>query len=108
MPISLQMDPWPRRAVGCLEGPDFVVTLQRQRSFIEPLQQACAPARIDLEMVFFARWRGDGLPFEIDADPPCALGDLDFRGEAVDDLLVDDDRENSVLEAVGEKNVAEA
>ena len=49
------MDPWPRGAVGGLEGPDFVVALQRQRDFIEPLQQAFAPPRIDLETVLSFR-----------------------------------------------------
>src|ERR1700688_2354140 len=102
------MDPWPRGAVGGLEGPDFVVTPQRQRNFIKSLQQARAPARIDLEAVFLARRRDDRLRVEINPDAPGTLGDLDLCGEAVDDFLVDNDRENAVLEAVREKNVAKA
>ena len=50
------MNPRPRGTVGGLEGPDFVVPLQRQRNLIEPLQQALAPPRIDLETVLFSCW----------------------------------------------------
>ena len=102
------MDPRPLGAVGGLEGPDFVVAPQRQRDFVEAFEQSGAAARIDLETMPLSRRRGDGLLLEIDADAPRALGVLDLGGEAIDDLLVDDDRQDAVLEAVGEEDVAEA
>jgi len=49
---------------------------------------------------------GDRLRFQIDADPPSSLRGFDLRGEAIDNLLVDDNRENPVLKAVGEEDVA--
>ncbi len=42
------MDPGPRQPVGSLKAPDFVIALQCQRHLVQPLQQAFAPARIDL------------------------------------------------------------
>src|SRR3982074_1500195 len=36
------------------------------------------------------------------------LGALDLRSKSVNDLFVDNDRKNTVLKAIGEKNVAEA
>ena len=39
---------------------------------------------------------------------PAPLRQFDLRGEAIDDLLVDDDRQDAVLEAVGEEDIAEA
>src|ERR1700761_8087278 len=52
--------------------------------------------------------RGDGLFFQIDADLAGALALLDFSGKAVDDLLVDENRQDAILEAIGEEDVAEA
>ena len=60
------MDPRPRCAVGGLKGPDFVIALQRQRNFVEPLQQAFAPSRINLEPVRLSGRRNDRLFLEID------------------------------------------
>src|SRR5450631_518178 len=102
------MDPGPLRAVRRLKGPNFVVALQRQRDFVETFEQPGAPPRVDLETVPFSRGRGDGLLLQIDADTPCPLRVLDLRRKAVDDLLVDDDGKDSILEAVGEKDIAEA
>jgi len=102
------MDPWPRCAVSGLKGPDLVIPLQRQRNLVEPLQQAFAPPRINLEPVRFSGRRNDRLFLEIDGDAPRALRDRDLRGEPIDNRLVDDDRQNSVLEAVGEEDIAEA
>src|SRR5260370_31757394 len=102
------MDPWPRCAVSDLKGPDFVVALQRQCDFIEPLQQAFATSRINLEPMRLSGRRNDRLFLEIDADAPRALRDLDLRREAIDNRLVDDDRQYAVLETVGEEDVAEA
>src|ERR1700733_11431043 len=55
-----------------------------------------------------SRGRCDRLLFQIDADAPCALAVLDFHRERIYDWLVDHDRENSVLEAVGEEDIAKA
>src|SRR3979409_1199604 len=98
------MDPWPRCAVGGLEGLDFVIALQRQRNFIKPLQQALTSSRIDLKVVRLSGRRNNRLRFEVDADAPRALRDLDLRGETLGDLLVDHDRQNSILEAIGEED----
>src|ERR1700676_3676484 len=102
------MYPRPLCAVGRLKGTDFVVALQRQRDFIETLQQRGAPARVDLEMVPRPRGRDDGLLLQIDANAPCPLGAFDLRGETIDDFLVDHDGENTILKAVREKDVDEA
>src|SRR5438105_2293432 len=102
------MDPRPRGAVGRLKGPDFLVALQRQHHFVEPLQQACAPTRIDFEAVLLSRWRDNHLRLEVDADASRPLRDLDFCGQTIDNLLVDDNRQNSVLETVGKEDVAKA
>src|SRR3954451_16957890 len=102
------MDPWPRGPVGGLEGPDFVVALQRQCDFIEALQQAFAPPGVDVETDLFSRRRDNRLRLEIDADWSCALREFDFGGEAIDDRLIHDDRQYAVLKAVGEEDVAEA
>jgi hypothetical protein len=48
------MYPRPLHAVSRLKGPDFSVALKRQCDFVEPLQQAGATARIDLEAVLLA------------------------------------------------------
>src|SRR4029077_154691 len=101
------MDPWPRRAVGGLEGPNFVVTLQRQHHLIKPLQQAFSPARVYLETMRLSRRRSNRLRLEIDTDPPSALGNFDFRRKAIDYFLVDDDRQYPVLETVGKEDIAE-
>ena len=102
------MDPGPLRAVRRLKGPDFVVALQRQQDFIKTFEQSGSPPRVDLETVSFSRGRRDGLLLQIDADTPCPLRVLDLRRQSIDNLLVDDDGKNSILEAVGEKNIAEA
>src|SRR6202171_41236 len=101
------MDPGPLRAVRRLKGPDFVVALQRQRDLVETFEQPVAPPRVDLETVPFSRGRGDGLLLQIDANTPCPLRVLDLRRKAVDNLLVDHDGKDSILEAVGEKDIAE-
>src|SRR6202048_265797 len=102
------MDPGPRCAISRLKGLDFLVALQCQGDFIETSEQSGAPARIDLEAGPLSCWRGDGLFLEIDADTPCPLCEFDLRGKAVDNLLVDDDGQDSVLKTVGEENVAKA
>src|SRR5436190_22839930 len=102
------MDPRPRCAIGDLEGPDFIIAPQRQCNLVEPLQQALAAARIDFKTVGFASWRSDRLLLQVDADASRALRDFDLRGEAIDNRLVDDDRQNAVLEAVGEEDIAKA
>src|SRR5271155_6134846 len=101
------MDPGPRCPVGCLKGANFLIALQRQCDFVETLQQTFASARVDLEPMLLARWRGNRLPLKIDADPSCALRELYLRSQALDDLLVDDNRKNSVLKAISEEDVAE-
>jgi hypothetical protein len=45
------MNPWPLRAVGRLESPNLLVTLQCRSHLIEPLKQPCPPAWIYLEAV---------------------------------------------------------
>src|SRR5689334_6546141 len=100
------MDPRSRRAVEGLESPDFVVALQRQHHFVEPLEQSFAPTRVYLEAMRLAGRRSDRLFLKIDADASCALGNFDFRGKTIDNLLVNDDRQNSILEAVGEEDIA--
>src|SRR4051794_6684362 len=106
--VSRKMDPRTLRAIRSLERPDFVVAPQRELDLIETVEQPGAPARVDLEMVARSRGRGDGLLVQVDADTPGALGGLDFGGKAVDHRLVDDDRKNAVLEAVGVEDVAKA
>jgi hypothetical protein len=72
-----------------------------------PFEQAGAAARIDLEAVPLAGRRSDRLLLEVDADPAGSLGAFDLRGKAVDDRLVDHNRQDSVLKAVGKENIAE-
>ena len=72
------------------------------------LQQAFAPPGIDLETDLLSCRRYNRLFLEIDADPSCTLREFDFGGEAIDDGLADDDRQNAVLETIGEKDVTEA
>src|SRR5258706_16172235 len=85
MSVPCEMDPRPLRAIGGLEGLDFMLSPQRELDFVEAFQQSGTPARIDLEMVPLAGWRGDGLLFQIDADAPRALRGLDIGGKAIDD-----------------------
>src|ERR1700730_14763546 len=101
------MDPWPRSAVGCLKGANFMIALQRQCDLVEPLQQAFAAARINFEPMLLARWRSDRLPLEVDTNPSGPLCECDLRGQAIDNLLIDDNRKNSVLKAIGKEDVAE-
>ena len=108
LPFSCKMDPGPLRPVGRLKGADFVVALQCQRDFVETFQQAFAPARIDRKLVPLSRRRDDRLLLQVDADAPGPLGLLHLRGKAIDDLLVDDDRQDAVLEAIGKEDVAKA
>src|SRR4051794_12388604 len=95
-------------AVGCLKRRNLMLAPQRQCDFIETFEKSGAAARIDLKTVPHSRWGGNGLLLQIDADAPRALRVLDLRGKTIDNLLVDHDGEDSVLEAVGEENVAEA
>src|SRR5579871_5029478 len=106
--IPGKVNPGPRGPVAGLKGANFVVALQRQCDLVEALQKTGAPARIDLEAMHLPRWRGDRLLFEIDSDAARALAVLDFHGEGIDNLLVDHDRQDAVLEAVGEKDIAKA
>src|SRR3954468_18120266 len=102
------MDPRPRGAIGLLERPDFMVALQSLHHLVQPLQQSLAPARVDVEAQRLAFWRRDGLRLQIDRDFSRALCRLDLGGEIFSGLLVDDDGQDAILEAVGEENVAEA
>src|SRR5215471_4671668 len=102
------MDPGARRAICRLKSANFVVALQGQRDFVETLQQPFAASRIDFEVVPLSRWREDRLCLEIDADFPGALCRFDISRQGVDDVLLDHNRKNSILKAVGEKNIAEA
>src|ERR1700679_3121075 len=106
--IPCEMDPGPLFAVGRLKGADFGITLQRQRDFIEAVQESGATARIDLEAMYLSRRRRDALLFQNDADASHALAVLNFHGEPIDDLLVDHNGQDAVLEAVGEKDIAES
>jgi hypothetical protein len=100
------MDPWPRCAIRSLKIPDFVIALQCQRDLVEPLQEALAPSRIYLERDLLSGWRDNRLRLKVDADSSGALGDLDFGSKRVDDLLVDHDREDAILKAIGKEDVA--
>src|SRR5665213_1979654 len=102
------MNPRSLGSVRGLKGADFVVALQCQRDFIKALKQPRPTARINLETMPLSRRRGDRLFLEIDADASCALGKSDLRGKPVDNLLVDDNREDSVLKTVGVEDIAEA
>src|SRR6185312_17160730 len=53
-----------------------------------------------------SRRRDDRLLLQIDADAPSALGLLHVSSEAIDDLLVDNNRQDAVLEAIGKEDVA--
>src|SRR5437868_14442045 len=101
------MNPGPRDAVSRLKSANFVVALQCQCHFIEALQQAITPAWIDFESVRLAHRRSNRLSLEIDADPSRALRELNLRGQAIDNLLDDDNGKNSVLKAIGKKDIAE-
>src|SRR3954470_23132963 len=102
------MYPGPLGAVGGLKRLNLMLPAQGQRDFIEAFEKPGAPSRIDLETVPRSGWRGNGLLLQVDADASGPLRVLDLRGEALDDLLVDDDGKDPVLKAVGEENVAEA
>ncbi len=102
------MDPRPLDAVSRLKDANFMISLQGKGDFVEPPKQPGATARIDLETVPFSRGRCNRLCLEIDTDMPGSLGVLDLRGKAIDNFLVDYDREDAVLKAVGEENIAEA
>src|SRR5579862_2088154 len=102
------MYPGPILAVGHLEGANFGVALQRELDLVKALQEAGAAARVDLEAMDFSGRRDDRLFFQIDRNAPRALALLDLHREPIDDLLVDDDGEDSVLEAVGKEDVAKA
>jgi hypothetical protein len=102
------VDPRALSAVSRLKGSDFVVAPQRQCDFVDTFEQPGAAARVDLETMLLTRRQSDLLLPEIDTDPPGALRGLDLSREAVDNRFVDDDRQDSVLKAVGEENVAEA
>src|SRR5579863_6993771 len=106
--IPGKMYPGPILAVGDLKGANVGIALQRQLDLVEALQEAGAAARVDLEAMDFSGRRRHGLLLQIDRDAPRPLALLDFHREAIDDLLVDHDREDSVLEAVGEEDVAKA
>src|SRR5271169_3069015 len=98
------MDPGSLFPVSRLEGADFMIALQRLRDFVETSEKPGAAAWIDLETMGFSRRRGDGLCFQIDTDTPRALRGLDVSGKPVDDLLVDEDGQDSILKAVGEED----
>jgi len=83
-----------------------MVSLQRQRNLIKPLQQSLPAALIDFEGVLSARRCSDGLRFEIDADPTRSLGSFDLGRQVINNRLVDHDGQDSVLKAVGKKDVA--
>src|SRR5690242_19920178 len=100
------MDPGPRCAIRSLKRLDFVIALQCQRDLVEPLQEALAPPRINLEGVLLSRRRDDRPRLKVDADPSGALGGFDLSGKRVNDLLVDHDREDPVLKAIGKEDVA--
>src|SRR5205823_9505787 len=102
------VDPGTFGAVGRLKGADFVIALQCQRDFIETFQQPRAPARIDGKFVPLSRRRQDRLLLQVDADAPGTLGLLHFRSKAIDDRLADDNRQDTVLEAIGKEDVAKA
>src|SRR5579871_5406092 len=104
-PLS-KMNPRPLGAVGGLKGANFGVALQRELDFIEALQEPGAAARIDLKAMHLSGWRGDRLLLQVDRHAACALTLLDFNRKTIDDLLVDDDGQDSVLETVGEKDIA--
>src|SRR5579862_9903407 len=105
--IRRKMNPWPLGLVGRLKGADLGVTLQRQLNFIETLEETRAPARVDLEAMHLSGRRSDRLLLKIDTNTTCALALLDLHCEAINDLLVDDDGQDTVLETVGKKDVAE-
>src|SRR5579864_2169366 len=106
--VSRKMNPGPLGPVGGLKGANFVVALQRQRDFVEALQKTGTAARVDLEAVHLSGRRGDRLLFEVNADTPRTLAVFHFHRQAVDNLLVDDNGQDAVLEAIGEKDIAEA
>src|SRR6478752_8137691 len=101
------MNPWPSGAIRCLKGADFIVALQCQCDLVETLQQPLAPPRIDLEGVVLSGRRENRLRLKIDTDPSCPLCCLDVGRQRIDDFLVDNDGENSILKAVGEEDIAE-
>src|SRR5581483_838800 len=101
-----KMNPGPCPAICGLKGLDLVIALQRQRDLVEPLQEAFAPPRVDLERDLFSRWRDNRLRLEVDGDSSGTLGGFNLGRKYVDNPLVDHDREDAVLKAIGKKDVA--
>ncbi len=102
------VDPRPAYLVGLLKCPDGVVAAQGEQDLVEPLDEAHLPPRIDIEAVDLAGRRSDRLRFEINRDAARPLTCLDLGCEAIDQGLVENDRQNAVLKTVGKEDVAEA
>src|SRR6476646_4198116 len=100
------VDPWAAGFVGFLECANGIVPSQRQHDLVEAFEEASPAAGIDVEAMDLAGGRRDGLRLKVNRDAARALAFLDLGHEAIDDGLVDDDREDAVLEAVGEEDVA--
>src|SRR5205823_12844832 len=90
-----------------LELADLVRVAQREADLVEAVQQAMLAERIDLEAhaerLVGARHR---LPLEIDHQPEAGKS-VALVEQAIDLRLRKDDREEAILERVGEEDVGE-
>src|SRR5260370_35694491 len=93
--------------LAALEGGDVGIVAERERDLVEPLEQAVLAESIDFEAVHVARGRGQFLAIAIDGEVRArllrkpGLQGSHLRGRQ-------HDRQQPVLEAIVEENVAEA
>src|SRR5260370_24237651 len=93
--------------LAALEGGDVGIVAEREGDLVEPLEQALLAESIDFEAVHVARGRGQFLAIEIDGQVRARL--LRKLGPQAGRLLGRQrDRQQSVLEAIVEEDVAEA
>jgi hypothetical protein len=93
--------------ISGLERLDFVIPSQGQRDFVETSKEPLAPPGINLEATLPSRRRGDCLGFEVNTDPARALRCLDLGRKFIDNLFVNNDRQDAILKAIGKENISE-
>src|SRR5262249_25217862 len=110
-PGAASLDVYRSREPGLLrksfrfERADLVGVLERQRNVVVAVQQAFAPERIDVEAIRVrAVRRAHRLRLEVDRQLEAGKR-LDRVEEAIDFILGEHDRQQSVLETVVEEDV---
>src|SRR5229473_5513296 len=102
---ALRLQPAQFLRLPALEGGDVGIVAERERDLVEPLEQALLAESIDFEAVHVARERGHFLAVEIDAHMRARLlRQLGLQGGYL--LGRQHDRQQPVLEAIVEENVA--